>query len=113
MASDALNKALGVTTGNDTKLAMALKKSTAGGDRDDMTLDEKAAVAEARFKAILDKIQARMGPDRYQSNVDFVEQNTSNIQKPINKHVTMQHKMQLLQDRTHVAKLKREFMQRE
>lgn len=60
MASDQLNKAMGgATRGKDQKMAQALKRTGGGGDGDSidqMTLEEKAELAETRFKAIADVV---------------------------------------------------------
>ena len=42
-----------------------------------MSLEERAEEAEIRFKAIADRIKAREGPDKYATDIDFVEQNMS------------------------------------
>ena len=56
-ASDQINRALGGAKNQDQKLAMALKKSNLNDDDEDpLTLEERAEIAEERFKAIQDKI---------------------------------------------------------
>lgn len=54
--------------------AMATKLKQVDGN-DPLTPAEKEKQAEARFKIIQDKLKAINGPDKYETDVDYVEKN--------------------------------------
>ena len=73
-----------------------------------MSLEERAEEAEIRFKAIADRIKAREGPDKYATDIDFVEQNMSQSQiKPESKNKKITQSIELLKNRLADAKVKR------
>ena len=53
---------------------MATKLKQVDGN-DPLTPAEKEKQAEARFKIIQDKLKAINGPDKYETDVDYVEKN--------------------------------------
>ena len=94
-----------------TAMALSLKQAHFNSRDDGLTLNEREAQAETRFKAIKDKIIARQGGDRYATNVDYVSTNMLEAEqeaKPDSKLLKLENHMQVQKLRYLIAKSKRD-----
>ena len=56
-------------------MALCLKKAHLNQKDDGLTLDEREAQAESRFKAIQERVNSRKGGDPYATNKNFIFEN--------------------------------------
>ena len=64
-------------------MKMSMKQAEGRGniDGEEKSLNERAQEAEARFKAIESRVRKREGLDKYDSEIDFIEQNVTQTAK--------------------------------